>query len=79
MILRYISGQPLPGDHKWMFLFLYFYKLIQMYFKMKLTVQTLRHTRHSCMVPIMDPGLTSNSQDHSYGRFYSKEYELFSK
>lgn len=37
---------------------------------MKLTVQKLTH---SCMVPIMDTGLASNSQDHSYGRFYSKE------
>lgn len=26
---------------------------------------------------IMDTGLTSNSQDHSYGRFYSKSMNCF--
>lgn len=44
---------------------------------MKLTVRTL--TTHSCVVPIIDTGLTSSSQDHSYGRFYSNEYDFLSE
>lgn len=44
---------------------------------MKLTVQTL--TTHSCVVPIIDTGLTSSPQDHSYGRFYSNEYDFLSE
>lgn len=44
---------------------------------MKLTVQTL--TTHSCVVPIIDTGLSSSSQDHSYGRFYSNEYDFLSE
>lgn len=44
---------------------------------MKLTVQTL--TTHSCVVPIIDTGLSSSSQDHSYGRFYSNVYDFLSE
>ena len=44
---------------------------------MILTVQTL--TTHSCVVPIIDTGLSSSSQDHSYGRFYSNEYDFLNE
>lgn len=44
---------------------------------MKLTVQTL--TTPSCVVPIIDTGLTSSSRDHSYRRFYSNEYDFLSE
>lgn len=44
---------------------------------MKLTSRTL--TTHSRVVLIIDPGLTSSSRDHSHGRFYSHEYDVFSE
>lgn len=31
------------------------------------------------MVPIMGTGLVSNPQDHSYGGFYSEEYDFLSE
>lgn len=44
---------------------------------MKLTLHTL--TTHFRVVLIIDPGLTSSSQDHSHRRFYSYEYDFFSE